>query len=317
MKTVETTLGAIPVEQLGRVDAHEHVIIEGGYTVLKEPEFRLDSLEKAIEEVTHWRAAGGGAIVDTMPFGCGRNVEKLIAVSQATGVPIIVPTGFQKSSYYLPDHWQHRYAEDVIAELLHAELTEGADCNNYDGPIVHRSHVKAGFIKIAGEYQYVNATTRKLIRAAGRVHQLLGTPILVHTEMGTAGDIILDLLEESGVAPNRVVLCHLDYNHDFYVHRELARRGAFLEYDSMVRIKNQPQHLVIHLMRQLFDAGYGDRVLLGGDMARRMYWRAFGGGPGFDYLLTKFNRRLLDEGFTNTELDMIWIKNPARWLAGS
>jgi phosphotriesterase-related protein len=313
---VETTLGALPVEQLGRVDAHEHVIIEGGYTVLKEPEFRLDSVEKAIEEVSRWRAVGGGAIVDTMPFGCGRNVEKLIAVSQATGAPIIAPTGFQKSVYYLPDHWQHRYDEDTIAELLHAELTTGMDCNNYDGPVIRRTSVKAGFIKIAGEYQYVNATTRKLIRAAGKAHQATGAPILAHTELGTAGDILLDLLEEAGVAPNRVMLCHMDYNHDFYVHRQLTRRGAFLEYDSMVRVKNQPQHIAIQLMRQLFDAGFGDRILLGGDMARRSYWRAYGGGPGFDYLLTNFSQRLRDERFSEAELDMIWRENPARWLAG-
>src|SRR5262249_27564847 len=159
-------------------NAHEHIIIDGGLTVVKEPDFRLDSVPKAIEELERWRVAGGGAIVDTMPFGCGRNVEKLIAASQGSGVPIIVPTRFQKSSYYLPDHWQHRYAEEAIAELLIAECREGVDTQGYDGPLVSRSPVKAGFIKVAGDYQFVALTMQKLIRAAGQAHRVTGAPIL-------------------------------------------------------------------------------------------------------------------------------------------
>src|SRR5690606_4213410 len=120
----------------------------------------------------------------------------------------------------------------------------------------------------------------------GRIHQQVGVPILVHTDMGTAGDLLVDALEAAGVPPNAVMLCHMDRNPDFYVHRELARRGVFLQYDTPARIKYQPEHLVIDLMRELFDAGLGGQILLGGDMARRSYWRAYGGGPGFDYLLT-------------------------------
>jgi 5-phospho-D-xylono-1,4-lactonase len=311
---VETTLGAVPAEGLGRVDAHDHVIIDGGWTVVKEPDFRLDSVEKAVEEVGRWREAGGGAIVDTMPFGCGRNVEKLVAVSEATGVPIIVPTGFQKSSYYLPDHWQHRYDEETIAGLLIAECTEGVDRNNYDGPVIDRSGVKASLIKVAGDYQVVKGTTRKLIRAAGRAYRATGVPVLVHTESRTAAETLLDLLEEAGVPPRRVVLSHVDRNPDFGLHRRLAERGALLQYDTPGRIKYQPETVVIELMRRMFDAGHGGQLLLGGDLARRSYWKAYGGGPGYDYLLASFTERLREEGFSEDELTAIWQKNPGRWI---
>ncbi len=313
---VETTLGPRVAADLGSINAHEHLIIDGGLTVVKEPDFRLDSVEKAIEEVRHWKAAGGGAIVDTMPFGCGRNVDKLIAISEATGVPVIVPTGFQKSSYYLPDHWQHRYDEDAIAELIIAECREGVDRNNYDGPLVRRSHVKAGFMKVAGDYQYVGVTTKKLIRVVGRVHRETGVPILVHTELGTAAEQILDDLVDAGVPPERVMLCHMDRNHDAYVHRRLAQRGALLQYDTPGRIKYQPESVVIDLMRHMIDSGYLSRLLLGGDTARRSYWKAYGGGPGLDYLLTKFTPRLRDAGFSDDELHAIWHDNPVRWLNG-
>jgi len=309
-------LGTLEATALGVINAHEHVIIEGGYTVVKEPDFRLDSVPKAVEELSRWRDAGGGAIVDTMPFGCGRNVRKLVQVSKATGVPIVVPTGFQKASYYLPDHWQHRYDEATIAELLIAECRDGVDENNYDGPLVRRSPVKAGLIKVAGDYQVVGPTTRKLIRAAGRAHAATGTPILVHTEMGTAGELLLDLLEAAGVPPQRVMLCHVDRNPDLVVHTALAARGAFLEYDTPGRIKYQPEGVVIGLMRAMFGAGYGSQLLLGGDMARRSYWTAYGGGPGLAYLLTGFTRRLLTEGFSEAEVAQVWRENPVRWLTG-
>src|SRR5690606_13132561 len=71
-RTIETTLGPFPVATLGRVNAHDHVILEGGVTTVNEPDFRLDSVDKAAEELRRWRASGGGAVVDTQPFGCGR-----------------------------------------------------------------------------------------------------------------------------------------------------------------------------------------------------------------------------------------------------
>ena len=81
MTLVETTLGALPVDQLGWINAHDHVIINGGYTVVKTPDFKLDSVEKAVEEMGYWLKAGGGAVVDAQPFGSGRNARKLIEVS--------------------------------------------------------------------------------------------------------------------------------------------------------------------------------------------------------------------------------------------
>src|SRR5690606_19070485 len=119
-----------------------------------------------------------------------------------------------------------------ITDLLLQECVDGTDYNGYESPIVERSPVKAGFVKVAGEYQKVSQTTHKLIRAAGRVHQQTGVPILVHTDRGTAGDLLVDALEAAGVPPNAVMLCHMDRNADFYVHRALAQRGVYLQYDT-------------------------------------------------------------------------------------
>jgi phosphotriesterase-related protein len=89
-----------------------------------------------------------------------------------------------------------------------------------------------------------------------------------------------------------------------------------LQYDSPGRIKYQPKTVVISLIRQMFEAGFGPHLLLGGDTARRSYWKAYGDGPGFDYLLVVFTPRLREEGFSETELQLIWEENPVRWLTG-
>jgi phosphotriesterase-related protein len=157
---------------------------------------------------------------------------------------------------------------------------------------------------------------KKLIRVVGRVHQQTGTPVYAHTEHGTAARELLDLLEEAGVPLSRVLICHLDRNPDLFLHEEIARRGAYLEYDTPSRFKYQPEKIVIELMRSMIEAGYGDRLMLGGDMARRSYLKAYGGGPGFEYLLTRFTPRLAREGFSEEELQLIWEANPCRWLAG-
>ena len=102
-----------------------------------------------------------------------------------------------------------------------------------------------------------------------------------------------------------MVLIHVDCNPDLRVHIRLAERGAFLQYDTPGRTKYQPEGTTIELMRRLFDAGYGKNLLLG-DRARRSYWKAYGGGPGLDYLLTSFTRRLLEECFSEEEVRSIW-----------
>ncbi len=111
-----------------------------------------------------------------------------------------------------------------------------------------------GLLKVARLQQTLDRLT----------HQATGSPILVHTETGSAADELLDLLEEAGVPPERVVLNHVDRNPDPRVHIRLAERGAFLQYDTPGRTKYQPENTTIELMRRLFDAGYGKNLLLGG-----------------------------------------------------
>jgi 5-phospho-D-xylono-1,4-lactonase len=312
---VRTVLGDVEAHSMGIVNAHEHVIIKNGLILAQEPDFRLDSIEKGIEELRDFQSFGGGAVVDCAPIGIGRDPDALIRISKASGVKIIAATGFHKNKYYLDSHWKFRYPLDQITRLLVEEIELGMEQNSYDGPLLQRSEAKAGVIKAASGYQNLDPKTQVAFEAAAMAHLKTGAPILTHTEMGTLGLEQLQKLHSYGVQPQHVVVSHIDRNPDLYLHKEIARSGAFLEYDGPGRVKYFPESTLVSLMRGMFEAGLGGQVLLGGDNARRSYWKAYGGGPGVAYILQNFVPRLRAEGFTQNEIDQVIIGNPARAFA--
>ena len=134
-------------------------------------------------------------------------------------------------------------------------------------------------------------------------------PILVHTEIGTCGHEIIDLLEHEGVRPDRIVLAHLDRNPDLELHRDLAERGVWLEYDTPGRIKYRPDSQLLDLIDGMVETGH-HRIMVGLDLGQRDYFRAYGGGPGLAYLMNTFAPRLRQRiGFPAHE--MILVDNPA------
>jgi 5-phospho-D-xylono-1,4-lactonase len=195
------------------------------------------------------------------------------------------------------------------------EVEHGMEQNSYEGPLLQRSKAKAGIIKAASGYQNMDTATQVAFEAAALAHLGTGAPILTHTEMGTLGLEQLRKLGSHGVQAQHVVLSHMDRNPDLYLHREIAQSGAFLEYDGPGRVKYFPESTLVTLIRGMFESDLGGHVLLGGDNARRSYWKAYGGGPGMAYTLERFVPRLRSEGFTQNEIDQILIRNPAKAFA--
>jgi phosphotriesterase-related protein len=312
MANVRTVLGDVEASALGITNAHEHVLIRDGLILIREPDFRLNDVGKGIEELSDFHRFGGQTVVDTAPLGIGRDPEGLQKISRECGVHILSATGFHKTKYYLDSHWRFRYSAEEIAGLLVDEIEQGMDPNGYEGPLLKRSSARAGIIKVASDYQLIDGPTKKVFEAAGLAHSKTGAPVLTHTEMGTMGLEQVKVLGDAGVLPEHIVLSHMDRNPDPYLHRELAQSGAFLEYDGPGRVKYAPESTLIALMRSMFEANLGGQILLGGDTARRSYWKAYGGGPGIAYTLEHFVPRLRKEGFAEQQIEQVLIENPAR-----
>lgn len=310
---IRTVLGDVPPQELGQTLVHEHLLMTGGWPIRMEPDFRLDSVDAAAQEVTRFHEAGGGTVVEMTPLGFGRDPDGLLDVVRRTGVHIVACTGFHKLGYYADTHWLHRYPVETIADLLAGEIEDGIDRGGLDGPVVDRSAARAGVIKIATQYHKAGAAIERLATAVGLAHLRTGAPVSTHTEKGTMAHVQLDLLEQAGVPPDAVVLGHIDHNPDAVVLSELASRGAYLAFDMPGRIKYAPDGQSVDLIRAVAETGHADRLLLGSDLARRSYWPAYGGGPGLDYLLAVFLPRLRAEGLEDVA-DAALRTNPARAL---
>jgi phosphotriesterase-related protein len=70
----------------------------------------------------------------------------------------------------------------------------------------------------------------------------------------------------------------------------------------------------LRLIADLAERGVADRILLGGDTGRRSMLRAYGGGPGMDYVFARFKPRLERELGSDLS-EQIFVTNPARAFA--
>jgi len=309
---VRTVLGDIPAIELGVCYAHEHIFIGPSFTTFITPDFQIDDIDVATAELSDFHAAGGRAMVDSMPCDCGRNVASLAEISRSSGVHIVAPTGLHLEKYYPPGHWSERLTAEQIAALFVAEIESGADANDYGGPQMERLPNRCGVIKVASSLDGLTDRERKIFEAAAIAHLQTGAPILTHTEQGTAALEQVEFFARHGVASSSLVLSHTDRKPDLSYHLEVLSTGVFLEYDSAFRWPKNESNPTLSLVVSLFAHDKGRQLMLGMDAARRSYWTHYGGHPGLSWLVTSFRKMLLTGGLQPADLETVFIENPAR-----
>ncbi|HET9416729.1 MAG TPA: aryldialkylphosphatase [Candidatus Limnocylindria bacterium] len=307
---VMTVTGPMPASALGVVDAHDHLFLHT--PALPGDEFQ--DLERSTAEAREGRGSGIGTIVDMTPIGLGRRPDLLRAVSEATGMPIIGATGYHRDAHYPPGHWVHETAVEQLADRVVRDLEVGMHPADWADPDAAPDVARAGVIKAGASYHHASDAELRRLEACAIGSLRGGVAILVHTEIGTFGHEIVDVLTGFGVAPGRIILAHLDRNPDAELHAEIAARGVYLEYDTMGRTKYRPDSELLDLVAAMVGAGHGGRLLFGQDIGRRSMLRAYGGGPGLRYLMETFvprvRRRIGDDA-----TDAILVANPARAFA--
>ena len=295
---VRTVLGDVAPGELGVCDAHDHLFLRSPQL----PRQELEDASAARAELAAFRSVGGGGVVQWTPYGMGRRVADLPSLSRATGVHVVCATGLHQAAHYGRDSLAGLRGR--LAEVFVAELTEGV------GP----SGVRAGVIKVAGGFHGLDAHARWTMTAAAEAHRATGAPIAVHLELGTGALDVLDLLcGELGVEPHRVILGHLNRSPDLVVQRQAADAGAYLAFDGPSRANHATDWRMPDGVRALAEAGFGDRLLLGGDTVVAGA-RSVDGGPGMPYLLRRVGPRLAVE-LGEELVGRVFRENPARAFA--
>jgi phosphotriesterase-related protein len=303
-----TVTGLIPCEQIGICDAHNHVWIEGDAEADPANPV-LDQFEHIREELADYKKAGGSAILDCQPGGCGRNGRRLRELSEASGVNIVACTGFHRRKYYPQNAALWGMPPHTAADLFIWELTYSLEEN---GDAAHP--VKAGFLKVALESRWEDCPLA-FLEAAAEAASKTGCLVEIHTEKGALASEIVEFFSGRGVPARRLVICHIDKRADFSLHAELAAIGALLEYDTFFRPKYEPETILWPLIERMVAAGLGRSVALATDMAEKEMYRSIGGGPGLASLPRTIIPQLRARGIPEAEITLLTGGNIARRLA--
>jgi phosphotriesterase-related protein len=299
---IMTVRGSIDPDQLGITQTHEHVLCNM-YWKTGSVDDLLNDESIAAEELLHFRNAGGSALVDPTNHGLGRDPAALRTISELTGLHVIMGSGWYRAPFY-PAEIERRSTNDLASEII-VDLTTGVDGTG----------IKAGIIgEIGVNLDYLTPGEERVLRAAARAHRCTGAAITLHAEYCPVGLKQLEILDEEGVDLRRVIVGHADSYLDLSYHEEIARRGAYVEYDGVGRPHIYPDHLRAKALVEFLRRGHAAKVLLSTDRCRRSDLRLYG-GEGYDHLLLKFVPMLREAGISDEQIRAMLIENPKRILA--
>jgi 5-phospho-D-xylono-1,4-lactonase len=259
------------------IDAHLHLWIREDRECLDNINI-FKKYEQIKNQIIKYKKIGGFGLVDCTPYGCGRDGNILKDLIADTGVNIIATTGFHKIIYYHPDFFIWKLD---IEEAKAFFISEIQDCI-FECKETGRS-LKAGVIKIP-YIGILEGPYLKLTDAAIKAALKTEAPVIVHTDQGLNIEDFADYIEQCGMNPKKVMLCHMDKRNDIDLHISLAERGYYLEYDTFLRVKYNPEKNLWPLLEKMVLKGYDNSIVIGSDIYEDNMWNEIcreGGLSGF------------------------------------
>lgn len=298
MKQLFTTLGPLGRDQLGTILPHEHVFVDlrtpdqPGYAQGR-PEDVIALMAPQIEAI---KAQGVTALVECTTGGVGRRADIDLAVSKATNFPIVVPTGNYREPW-IPD-WIASASEAALEAWMLAELTVG----------IEDTGVRAGWIKLSAGDDGITPLEARILRAAARAARATGAVIGSHTIRGRVVMDQLDIIEAQGYRAERFISIHTQAEPDFELHKAVAGRGAWIEYDHVGR---EPDEVVVPLILRALESGLGGRLLLSHDLGWFDPALPGGGTPRpYTHLIDSLLPKLREAGVDDAMIVQLTQVNP-------
>jgi phosphotriesterase-related protein len=304
-------LGPLEASKLGFTLSHEHVCFFPQELFSD----RTVAAARMVDKLKEAKAAGVDTIIDLSPSGTGRDVRCLQDVSRRSGVHIVACTGFR----FAPESYKTQTVAQ-IADVFIREIEQG----------IENTGVRAGVIKAAAAAAAVTPAEEKGFRAAARASKATGVPIETHTNAGNrGGETQAAILEAEGVSPARVSLGHSDDTKDVSYLIGLATRGYTIGidhvfYGATTPAKGEPDYVEYlrqipwqkraGYVKQLIDAGFGDRIFLSNDWELD---RETINPDGFLFNTRKTIPYLKQLGVSQRDIHAITVDNPKRFFARS
>jgi phosphotriesterase-related protein len=339
---VQTVLGPIAPEDLGITLPHEHLISDGSCWFVEPSEAtekamvhhpvtldilwwlryhlfqNMDDLllldeQEAITEAIDFKLAGGNSIVELSNIGLGRDPAALARISRATGLNVIMGSGYYLAVSHGPE--MDAKTEEEITDEIVRDIMVG----------VANSGIRSGIIGEIGCSWPLADNERKSLRAAARAQQLTGAALNVHPgQSEEAAMEIVKILDDAGADLTRTVIDHIDRAVRNPENRiKLAKTGCYLEYDLFGREGYYPMHhRVIDLPNdaqrineiiELINKGYLNQMLISQDIWNKTQRCAYGGW-GYAHILRDTLPVMRVKGMTEEQIHTIMVENPKRLL---
>jgi len=294
-----TTLGPKKSDELGMILPHEHIFVD--LRTWDQPGYAqadtADVIALMTPELIKAREVGVTAIVECSTVGVGRRADILKAVSEASGFLLVAPTGIYREPWV--PAWAHNASEAELAQWMQAEL-EGQ---------IEQSGVQAGFIKLSAGDNGLTPCETKILHAAARAAAATGAAIGSHTIQGRVVRDQLDIIENSGYTAERFIWIHAMVEEKMELNLELARRGVWIEYDSIGDGVNDDR--ILSRILQMLDAGLGGHLLLSQDRGSYDPAQPGGGAPRpYTYINEQFLPKLRASGVDDLTIHKMTHQNP-------
>jgi len=305
---VMTVSGPIPPDRLGFTLPHEHTAISLWHIANRWDYWELTADEELIiEELRDYRRRGGGTLVDLTLPGVGRDPDRLRRLAGATGLNLVMGTGWYREAYYPADVLVDRRTVDDLAAEMVREFEHG----------VGQSGIRPGIIgEIGTDKPWVSAQEERVHRAAARAAQQTGMAITTHGVQSAVGLAQLRIFTEEGVDPGRVVIGHADSHHDLDFYLAVLAAGANLQFDFLGHrflTEEALEPRLVETIVELLERGFGEQLMLSQDVCHNRQLKA-NGGFGYVYLQQHFLPTLRTAAVGEGEIRQMTIDNPARIL---
>ena len=314
-----------PATEVALWDQNRKITLETLHLAREGKPFRESGLfsdEKlATAEAVYFRDVGGNTIVDCASTGIRRDPLALRRVSYATGINIVMGSGWYQKQYH-PDDMDQRTVEDLTDEIVR-DITVG----------VGETGIRSGIIGEVGvDGNPITPNEVKSIQAAARASRATGAAITLHRS-GHGRDEklqVVGIIGEEGGDLTRTILGHSDFiAMELPLMKELLELGPYIEFDLLGKldvglVRHPPiparaingwsiSAVVAEAVIDLIAAGYEDRILISHDCFPRHNLRSYG-GTGWAFIIKRFLPHLRSMGVIQEQINKIMVENPRRAL---
>lgn len=294
---IKTVLGNVLESEVGITLPHEHITCYSEFYYKMAGKIYLDKnllLETAVKYLKEMKEVYNlSTFIDCTPVNIGRDVELLKEVAKNTGVNIICSTGF----YCIDD-----------AQLVTPPIEKMVDFIVADA-----KNVNAGILKCAIENEVLSDFDEKILRAIAKAQKILNLPIVMHSNgPNKNGKKGLEILLSEDVKPQAITVGHLSDTYDIDYIKEIASYGCFIGLDRLYGDMTEERfEKDVNRILALFDAGYGNQVLLSHD---GLVFNGFRGELQMEELRFAWHFKYILPKFSKEVFEKIMVENPLKML---